>query len=191
MIEHEQWNLRSGRVPVTWAESDYTDIDWISLPPLRDAETNKGFRAHEGAYSIYGDRISGWTPSFQQAGVGTQMPLALSRVFDPVRDLFRLDRMIYTFGRYTPGQILPWHEDLYPTYRRRNGVSDPSRVVRVIVFLHDPAPGHQLWIEDKYCSGPAGTWFSWQGSTRHMAANLGETDRYVIQITGKNPSQGI
>ena len=39
-------------------------------------------------------------------------------------------------------------------------------------------------IGDKFCSGPKGSWFSWQGSTKHMAANLGETDRYVIQLTG-------
>ena len=184
MITHKDWNNRSGTVPVSWSCSDYTDIDWISLPPLRDAETTKGFRAYAGAHETYGERISGWSPAFQQAGVGTQMPLSLSQVFDPVRDLFHLDKMIYTFGRYTPGQILPWHQDLYPTYTRRNNVSDPAEVVRVIVFLHDPAPGHQLWIEDRLCTGPAGSWFSWQGPTRHMAANLGETDRYMMQITG-------
>ena len=56
-----------------------------------------------------------------------------------------------------------------------------------MLFLHDPAPGHQLWIEDRYCIGPVGSWFAWQGATKHMAANLGETARYVIQITGKIP----
>ena len=56
-----------------------------------------------------------------------------------------------------------------------------------MVFLHDPSPGHQLWIEDKFCNGPAGSWFSWKGPTKHMAANLGEVDRYVIQITGICP----
>lgn len=184
MIQHKDWNHRSGRVPVSWTPTDYTDMDWISLPVPRSADTSPGFRAYEGAYDTYGDSISGWNPSYQKAGMGTQVPPTIGRVFDPVRDLFRLDNKIYTFGRYTPGQILPWHQDLYPTYIRRNSVTDPSRVVRVIVFLHDPAPGHQLWIEDRFCSGPAGSWFSWQGPTRHMAANLGETDRYMMQITG-------
>ena len=66
----------------------------------------------------------------------------------------------------------------------KNKGAEVDRIVRVMIFLHSPQPGHQLWIEDKYCTGPAGTWFSWQGATKHMAANLGETDRYVIQITG-------
>ena len=99
---------------------------------------------------------------------------------------FNLDDSGYAFAKYTPGLILPWHKDNYPTYAR-NKKANVEEIVRIMVFLHDPAPGHQLWIEDRYCTGPAGTWFSWQGATKHMAANLGETDRYVIQITGKSP----
>ena len=90
---------------------------------------------------------------------------------------------LYAFAKYTPGLILPWHKDNYPTYAR-NKKADVDRIVRIMVFLHDPAPGHQLWIEDKFCTGPIGSWFSWHGATKHMAANLGEIDRYVIQITG-------
>jgi hypothetical protein len=183
-IQHRQWNLKQGQIAVTWSAADYEGIRWIPLPPLEAHETNKGFRAHDGAYQIYGERISGWTPDFQQAGVGTEVPDAVARVFDPVRDLFGLDKMIYSLGRYSPGQILPWHRDLYPTYRDRNNIDDPERVVRIIVLLHDPAPGQQLWIQDQFCGGRAGSWFSWQGATSHMAANLSEQDRYMMQITG-------
>ena len=100
-----------------------------------------------------------------------------------VLNFFDLKDSVYAFAKYTPGLILPWHRDNYPTYAR-NKKADVDRIVRIMIFMHDPAPGHQLWIEDKFCTGPAGSWFSWQGATKHMAANLGETDRYVIQVTG-------
>jgi hypothetical protein len=183
-ITHGDWHGRHGRLRVTWQRSHYEDINWVPLPPLTDQHSNTGFRTQPGAYALYGDLISGWTPDFQSAGVGTHMPTHLARVFDPVVRSFDLRKAIYTFGRYTPGQMLPWHTDLYPTYMRRNQVDDVSRVVRVIVFLADSEPGQQLWIEDRMCYGPAGSWFSWQGSTKHMAANLSESDRYMMQITG-------
>ena len=96
---------------------------------------------------------------------------------------FDLKELVYAFNKYPPGMILPWHKDNYPTYAKNKNAT-ANDIVRIMVFLHDPAPGHQLWIEDKFCNGPAGSWFSWKGPTKHMAANLGEVDRYVIQLTG-------
>ena len=86
--------------------------------------------------------------------------------------------------KYPVGNILPWHRDNYPVYQKLNNVSDIENIVRIIVFLHDSQPGEQLWIGDKICQGPAGSWFAWSGSTEHMAANLSKKPRYVLQITG-------
>ena len=105
-------------------------------------------------------------------------------IFEQALDFFELDELVYSLSMYRPGMILPWHQDNYPTYSKNKQVQDPETVVRVMVLLHDSEPGHQLWIEDQFCAGVAGSWFSWQGRTRHMAANLGETNRYVLQITG-------
>ena len=107
-------------------------------------------------------------------------------MFGYVLDYFDLQDSVYAFAKYTPGMILPWHRDNYPTYAK-NKKAKVEDIVRVMIFLHDQSPGHQLWIEDKMCNGDSGSWFSWQGATKHMAANLGETDRYVIQITGIVP----
>ena len=112
------------------------------------------------------------------------MPKNVDKIFGPVLNYFDIDDSVYAFAKYTPGMILPWQQDNYPTYARNKSAA-VEQIVRIMVFLHDPAPGHQLWIKDKFCTGQAGTWFSWQGATTHMAANLAETDRYVIQITGK------
>ena len=66
----------------------------------------------------------------------------------------------------------------------KNKVKDKTKIMRVIVLLEDSKPGHQLWIGDKLCYGKAGQYFGWEHGTKHMAANLGETDRYTLQITG-------
>jgi len=186
---HDDWNLRQGTVPVTWSEQDYLEMPWRALPPLPDGRANTGFTTWARSYEIYGDRISAWTPEWQQAGEGVRVPDEVAARFDPVLDLFHLDSMIYTFGRYTPGQVLPWHTDNYPTYMRRHGVRYVRNIVRVIVLLHDSEPGQQLWVGDQLRQGPAGSWFSWQGRQRHMAANLSESDRYMMQITGVLPPQ--
>ena len=175
---YSDWNLRTGTIPVKWFRDDYEKLPWY-----RNPDRNKGFKTAEHNYNIYGDRVGCFIPKFEQAGKGIFIPEDVDQRFGYVLNHFELNDSVYAFAKYTPGMILPWHKDNYPTYAR-NKKADVDRIVRVMVFLHSPSPGHQLWIEDKFCTGPAGTWFSWQGATKHMAANLGEQDRYVIQITG-------
>jgi hypothetical protein len=161
------WEKRSGTIPVTWTEDDYTtNTSWRT-----HGDKNKGFTAYGNAHDIYNNNI------------GVLIPNNLLDVFD-VRTYFDLENQVFDLSKYTPGMILPWHQDDYPTYSKNMAVNDINNIVRIIVFLHNPAPGHQLWINDRLCNGPAGSWYAWTGTTKHMAANLGEIDRYVIQITG-------
>ena len=41
-----------------------------------------------------------------------------------------------------------------------------------------------IWIKDKLCYAKAGSYFGWKNQVNHMATNLSEKDRYVLQITG-------
>jgi len=182
MYSHSDWNHKKGTIPVHWKPGDYEHLPWYEHPDKR-----QGFTTRKENYDIYGERVGCLIPKFEEVGKGVFIPDGTSKIFGYVLSQFDLDDSVYAFAKYTPGLILPWHKDNYPTYAR-NKKAEVEDIVRIMVFLHDPAPGHQLWIEDQYCSGPAGSWFSWQGATKHMAANLGETDRYVIQITGKNPN---
>lgn len=175
---YSDWNKRTGTIPVKWFRDDYESLPWY-----RNPDRNKGFATEEKNYNIYGERVGCYIPKFEEAGKGIFIPDYVDQRFGYVLDHFELNDPVYAFAKYTPGMILPWHKDNYPTYAKNKG-AEVDRIVRVMIFLHSPQPGHQLWIEDEYCTGPAGTWFSWQGATKHMAANLGETDRYVIQITG-------
>lgn len=105
-------------------------------------------------------------------------------VFWTVTKQFGLGKPIVGVNTYTPGQIIPWHADLYQHYRNENNIPDDKQIVRIIVFLHDQKAGHQLWIEDQICIGNAGAYFGWIDQTEHMAGNVGHEDRYVLQITG-------
>ena len=176
---YSDWNHRQGTIPVHWKANDYVYLPWFEHP-----DKDQGFTTPGENYKIYKERVGCLIPKFEHVGKGIFVPDEVENIFGYVLSFFDLKDSVYAFAKYTPGLILPWHRDNYPTYAR-NKNAKVEDIVRIMVFLHDPAPGHQLWIEDEFCTGPAGSWFSWQGATKHMAANLGEVDRYVIQITGQ------
>lgn len=164
----ENWNKKSGTIPVTWTISDYTvKTDWFQHPG-----SNNGFDADRNLLEIYSQNI------------GVMIPQKVPSIFDTIKSYFDLENIVLDLSKYRPGMILPWHKDTYPTYSKNMNIDDTNNIVRIIVFLHDANPGEQLWIEEKFCTGQAGCWFSWTGKTEHMAANLGKSDRYVIQLTG-------
>ena len=105
-------------------------------------------------------------------------------VFWTVTNQFKLSMPIVGINLYKPGQIIPWHSDMYKHYKLENNIADDKQIVRIIVFLHDQMAGHQLWIEDQMCIGNAGAYFGWVDQVEHMAGNVGYEDRHVLQITG-------
>ncbi len=160
------WKNKTGTIPVTWKEHDYTEVSWYQH------NGSPGFDSNKQNLDPYKNNI------------GVLIPRTVPDVFEKVKNYFLLKDLVCDLSKYTPGMLLPWHWDTYPTYSKNMNIDNIENIVRIIVFLHDSQPGHQLWIEDKFCHGPAGSWFSWTGTTKHMAANLGESDRYVIQLTG-------
>ena len=84
------------------------------------------------------------------------------------------------------GTVLPTHSDLYLKYIDLfNLQGQESSIRRAVVFLNDWEPGHYA----EYCNEPfvnwsAGSTVEWSYDTSHMAANLGITPRYTLQITG-------
>jgi hypothetical protein len=58
-------------------------------------------------------------------------------------------------------------------------------VVRIIVFLEDWASGHYLEMnKTPILNWKAGDWVCWRSDFLHLAANIGKTDRYTLQLTG-------
>jgi len=91
-----------------------------------------------------------------------------------------------SYYRMNTGTVLPTHGDLYLKYIDLfNLQGQESSIRRAVVFLNDWEPGHYA----EYCNEPfvnwlAGSTVEWSYDAPHMAANLGLTPRYTLQVTG-------
>ena len=91
-----------------------------------------------------------------------------------------------SYYRMGTGTVLPTHQDLYVKYIDLYDLQGREHSIRrAIVFLEDWQPGHYAEYEDKpFVNWRAGDVIEWVYDTPHMAANLGPTPRYTLQITG-------
>ena len=104
---------------------------------------------------------------------------------DPFRDVFPFERFSWSVYRMVPGCVLPAHRDTYDRFKLVHGLETTHSVVRAIVFLEDWASGHYLEMNGTPVTGwRAGDWVSWHDDFLHLAANMGRTDRYTLQLTG-------
>ena len=110
----------------------------------------------------------------------------------PIAEQTGLNDLGASLFRMTTGCILPIHQDTYSLYKQFHNIQH-NRVMRIVVFLEDWQSGHYLEIDGAPITGwSAGDWVGWNYDTPHLAANLGMTDRYTMQITGtyELPGQG-
>ena len=104
---------------------------------------------------------------------------------DSFRSIFPFERFSWSFYRMTPGCVLPAHRDTYDRFRLIHGLETTDSVVRAIVFLEDWSSGHYMEMNGTPFTGwRAGDWVSWHDDFLHLAANMGRTDRYTLQLTG-------
>jgi hypothetical protein len=104
---------------------------------------------------------------------------------DPFRSIFPFERFSWSFYRMPPGSVLPAHRDTYDRFKLVHGLESTHSVVRTIVFLEDWNSGHYLEMNGTPFTGwHAGDWVSWHDDFLHLAANMGRTNRYTLQLTG-------
>jgi hypothetical protein len=91
-----------------------------------------------------------------------------------------------SYYRMNTGTVLPTHGDLYVKYIQLHKLEGQEhRIRRAIVFLEDWASGHYFeGMGVPLTCWKAGTVMEWTYDTPHMAANIGLTPRYTLQITG-------
>ena len=96
-------------------------------------------------------------------------------------DLKNIGTSYYKMGT---GVILPLHGDTYKRYRKVFHC-ELEDCERIIIFLEDWQNGHYFEIGNKSITNwLAGDYVWWRSNTEHMAANIGTTSRYTLQITG-------
>lgn len=102
-----------------------------------------------------------------------------------VREFIPIENFAWSFYRMRPGDTLPEHRDIYLRYREIYNVADTAQIRRYIIFLEDWQSGHYLEIDGApILQWRAGEGVYWHGDTPHLAANIGKTPRYTLQITG-------
>ena len=88
--------------------------------------------------------------------------------------------------KMTTGTTLPLQSDLYVRYIDLFGLAGQEhRIHRAVIFLEDWQPGHYAeYLDQAHVNWKAGSIIEWAYDTPHMAANMGLTPRYTLQITG-------
>jgi hypothetical protein len=91
-----------------------------------------------------------------------------------------------SYYRMNTGTVLPTHSDLYKKYIEIFNLKGKEHTIRrAVVFLEDWQPGHYAeYNNETFVNWRAGATVVWKYDTPHMAANLGPTPRYTLQITG-------
>jgi hypothetical protein len=86
----------------------------------------------------------------------------------------------------TPGTILPIHRDTYLKYKKIFNLDfNFEQIYRSIVFLEDWDSGHYLEISNNpITKWKKGDYVMWKNDSPHIAANIGSTNRYTLQVTG-------
>ncbi len=144
--------------------------------PFNDPETLSAWQGIGHLYTKYsGDMID----------YRDGMPLWV----DDIGLKFGLTNVGTSLYKMSPGTILPAHADSYLRYKQVHGLSESfSDIVRIIVFLEDWQSGHYFEIDNNpIVQWRAGDFVAWAYDLPHIAANIGSTDRYTLQITGCIP----
>lgn len=91
-----------------------------------------------------------------------------------------------SYYRMMPGTVLPTHGDLYIKYINLFDLrGQEHNIRRAVIFLEDWQSGHYFeGMGQPLTEWSAGTVVEWTYDTPHLAANVGMTPRYTLQITG-------
>jgi hypothetical protein len=154
-----------------WTIEDFYNVEY-EHSPFNDALTTKywkkiGYEEQKFTGSMYGmpNEMPDWVGRFQK--------------------VFPWDNWSWQLYRMEPGCILPAHSDTYRKYKEVNALKNTKKVWRAVVFLEDWQSGHYFEIDSTNLSyWKKGDYIVWNDQCRHIAANIGELNRYTLQITG-------
>ena len=91
-----------------------------------------------------------------------------------------------SYYRMNTGNMLPTHIDTYKRYVDLFNLKGREHTIRrAVVFLEDWQSGHYAeCCNTPYVGWTKGFTLVWDWDAPHMAANLGSTPRYTLQVTG-------
>ncbi len=164
--EHKNWH--SGRTNAVWSGA-YKNLTYIN-EPFNDPVSLKEWRD------------LGYTQT-KFTGDMYDMRQDEPEWMFAITEAFPWRHFSWSVYRMNPGTTLPMHGDTYARFRElHNWTGD---VHRAVVYMEDWQSGHISEIEDTVITGwKAGDYIVWKNDTQHLAANVGKTSRYTLQVTG-------
>lgn len=161
-----------GSITPTWNRQDYINLRFNNYPYHENQAIQLSYKED---YDIYKLEIGYYRTDDD----------FLEKTFNLSNEFNWLKNKSYALHKMRPGLVLPFHSDLYSKYSKYYNVPDINNIVRVIIFVEDWLPGHILqFVDYNVPVWKSGEFVIWSGSTKHLAANLGNHDRYTLQITG-------
>jgi hypothetical protein len=167
--DHNKWY--TGHIASSWGNK-HRDLEYINEPFNDQASLSKwkalGFTQTKFTGDMYDMRFDepAWVDGF-----GAYF-----------KSWHSLSWSVYRMG---PGTVLPNHSDTYARYIKINNLKNSKNVWRAVIFLEPWQSGHYLEVDgNSITDWCAGDYVAWNNDVEHLAANMGETDRYTLQLTG-------
>jgi len=161
-----------GSIQCNWQKSDYLNLNFHNYPYHQNKSINLNYNEDYNIYKL-------------EIGYFRAEDNFIEKTFSLEQEFLWLHDKSYAIHKIRPGLVLPFHSDLYSKYSLYYNVNDIRKITRVIIFLEDWSPGHIFQFKNfSLPNWKAGDFVSWTGDTPHLAANLGELDRYTLQLTG-------
>jgi len=166
-------DFRTYQIDVFW-NNEFMHLDYVQEPYNDSEEVQRWL-------------LAGYQPKFcgYMADMRGQQPSWNHRFLQHFSDQGWQD-IGTSYYRMSSGTVMPVHEDRYVKYISLFNLQGKEHSIRrAIVMLEDWQPGHYLEVDgNPFVRWSAGTVVEWNYDTPHMAANIGLTDRYTLQITG-------
>ena len=163
----------------TWAQG-HLEPWWGSLH-RKLAFVNEPFNDPE---SLFEWRNLGYTQT-RFTGDMYDMRQAEPKWLSKFKEYFPFQHLSWSVYCMRPGDVLPEHADTYARFKTLYNLPDTTNVVRAVVFLEDWQSGHYLEMnKTPVVKWRAGDWVCWRDDFLHLAANVGKTNRYTLQLTG-------
>ena len=164
--EHSNWY--SGHTYPVWADA-YKDLMYIN-EPFNDPVSLKEWRD------------LGYTQT-KFTGDMYDMRQEEPEWMHLIRNVFDWRFFSWSVYRMNPGTTLPLHGDTYARFREL--YSWDGDIHRAVIYMEDWQSGHISECENTVITNwRAGDYIVWKNDTQHLAANVGKTPRYTLQITG-------
>ena len=164
----EQSNWSRGHTDPVW-KNQYTDLMYIN-EPFNDPISLKEWRD------------LGYTQT-KFTGDMYDMRQEEPDWIDAIRKVLPWKHFSWSIYRMNPGSCLPEHGDTYARFKELHNWD--GDIHRAIFYMEDWQSGHISEIEKQpLINWRAGVYIIWKNDTLHLAANVGKTPRYSLQITG-------